>query len=80
MGCGHPLVETFGRIRPVQNLPFCRSDPFMSKLDNDFFLDGTLPPDEEADLMRHLKAWHRVALCAAFFAAMAGYLGWLVEG
>ena len=52
----------------------------MSNLDNDFFSDGTLLPDEGADLMRHLKPWHRVALCAAFFAAMAGYLGWLVEG
>ena len=51
----------------------------MSTRESEFFLNGTVPPDEDTDLVRHLKPWHRVALCAAFFAAMAAYLGWLIK-
>ena len=53
----------------------------MSTRNSDFFLDDDAPrKDEEADLMRHLKPWQRIAICVAFLASMVVYLGWLTEG
>ena len=50
----------------------------MSTQDTDFFLDDDAPGDDsEADVMCHLKAWHRIAICVAFLASMVGCLVWL---
>ena len=52
----------------------------MNTRNSDFFLDDDVPRmDGEVDPMRHLKPWHRIAVCLAFLALMVAYLGWLTE-
>ena len=52
----------------------------MSTRNSDFCFDDAPRDDEEADPLRHLKPWHRIAICMAFLALMADYLRWLTAG
>lgn len=52
----------------------------MSTRNSDSLFDDGPRDDREANPLRRLKGWQRIAICVAFFALMVDYLRWLTAG